>query len=81
MSTIDRRRLLQGTAALAVTATLAGQAVSLSAAGAHPGGWTPGELGEPRPLDGRPVPAYDYSRASKLPRITCEPAWLQRVIC
>jgi poly(3-hydroxybutyrate) depolymerase len=68
MSTIDRRRLLQGTAALAVTATLGGQAVSLPAAGAHPGGWTPDELGEPRPLDGRPVPAYDYSRASKLPR-------------
>ncbi|MFC7532963.1 hypothetical protein [Actinoplanes sp. GCM10030250] len=64
MSTIDRRRLLQGTAALAVSATLANQALSTSAAVAK--GAAP--LGEPQSLDGRPFPAYDYSRASKLPR-------------
>jgi poly(3-hydroxybutyrate) depolymerase len=68
MSMIDRRRLLQGTAALAVTATLANQAVSMPAAGAHGVARTPDGLGEPRPLDGRPFPAYDYTRANKLPR-------------
>ncbi|MEU4560560.1 hypothetical protein AB0F72_19455 [Actinoplanes sp. NPDC023936] len=68
MSTIDRRRLLQGTAAIAVTATLAGQATARPAAAARPAGRIPDELGEPQPLDGRPFPAYDYSRASKLPR-------------
>ena len=68
MSTIDRRRLLQGTAAVAVTATLANQAVSVPAAHAHGAGWTSDGLGEPGTLDGRPFPAYDYSRANKLPR-------------
>ncbi|WP_250008610.1 hypothetical protein [Actinoplanes sp. M2I2] len=67
MSTIDRRCLLQGTAAIAVTATLAGQGTARPAA-AHPAGRIPGDLGEPLPLDGRPFPEYDYSRASKLPR-------------
>ncbi|GAA4976508.1 PHB depolymerase family esterase [Actinoplanes utahensis] len=68
MSTIDRRRLLRGTAGLAVTATLASQATALPASGAGPAWRIPGTLGEPRPLDGRPFPAYDYSRASRLPR-------------
>ena len=68
MNTIDRRRLLQGTAAAAVTATLANQAVSMPAAHAHGAGWTSTGLGEPGTLDGRPFPAYDYTRANKLPR-------------
>jgi poly(3-hydroxybutyrate) depolymerase len=68
MSTIDRRRLLQATAALAVTATLTDQAAARPAAGAHPDRTPPGTLGEPQSLDGRPFPAYDYSRASRLPR-------------
>lgn len=68
MTSIDRRRLLQGTAAAAVTATLASQGLSVPAARAQGAGRTPAELGEPRPLDGRPLPAYDYSRANKLPR-------------
>ncbi len=62
MTTIDRRRLLKGTAALAVTATLATEAVTAPAAHAA------SRLGEPESLDGRPFPAYDYSRANKLPR-------------
>jgi poly(3-hydroxybutyrate) depolymerase len=65
MSMINRRRLLQGTAALAVTATLADQAVSPPAACAY--GASAG-LGEPQSLDGRPFPAYDYTRANRLPR-------------
>ncbi|WP_229070238.1 PHB depolymerase family esterase [Actinoplanes sp. DH11] len=68
MSTIDRRRLLRGTAALAAAATLTGQATTRPAAGARPGGTTASPLGEPQSLDGRPFPAYDWSRASKLPR-------------
>src|SRR3954452_12943306 len=68
MSTIDRRRLLQATAALAVTAALTDQAAPVSAAGVHGGGHASGELGDLRALDGRPLPAYDYTRASKLPR-------------
>src|SRR5688572_7523848 len=66
MSTIDRRRLLRGTAAALVgTATLAAQPLTGPAA-AH--GRDPDRLGEPQPLDGRPFPAYDYTRANKLPR-------------
>jgi poly(3-hydroxybutyrate) depolymerase len=68
VSEIDRRRLLAGTAALAVTATVAGQGATAGAAHAAGTGWTSQPLGEPQPLDGRPFPAYDYSRASKLPR-------------
>ena len=59
MTSIDRRHLLQGTAAFAAAATL----TSLSSpAYAAPG------LGEAKPLDGRPFPAYDYTRANRLPR-------------
>ncbi|MEU4160446.1 hypothetical protein [Actinoplanes sp. NPDC026670] len=64
MSTIDRRRLLRGSAALAVSATLTNQALTATPAGAG----HPAPLGPPQSLDGRPFPAYDYSRASKLPR-------------
>jgi poly(3-hydroxybutyrate) depolymerase len=55
VTTFDRRRLLLGTAALATGAVL-------PATPAHAAGL------EPKSLDGRPVPAYDYSRANKLPR-------------
>ena len=61
MSTIDRRLLLQGTAALAVSASLAPAAPAL----AHSPERTPGV---PQSLDDRPFPDYDYSRANKLPR-------------
>src|SRR3954465_9142913 len=54
---MDRRQLLRGTGALAVTAALPRDA----GRGAE-------TLGEPKPLDGRPLPAYDYSRANKLPK-------------
>lgn len=65
---IDRRQLLRGTAALAVTAALAKEALTMPAAEALESGRTPGTLGDPQPLDGRPFPAYDYTRANKLPR-------------
>jgi poly(3-hydroxybutyrate) depolymerase len=68
VGTIDRRRLLRGTAAIAATATLATQAVTTAPAAAHGPGKRPGGLGEPQPLDGRPFPAYDYTRANRLPR-------------
>jgi poly(3-hydroxybutyrate) depolymerase len=53
MSTINRRQLLRGSAGLAATVAV---------------GWQPQGLGEPQPLDGRPLPAYDYTRANKVPR-------------
>jgi poly(3-hydroxybutyrate) depolymerase len=68
MTSMDRRRLLQSTAALAVTAGLAGQAVGTTAARADDVAGSPGGLPEARSLDARPFPAYDYTRASKLPR-------------
>src|SRR4051794_35326123 len=65
MTHIDRRQLLKGTAALAVTVATAAEALSTPAyATAH----RPGDLGEAQPLDGRPFPAYDYTRANRLPR-------------
>jgi poly(3-hydroxybutyrate) depolymerase len=54
---MDRRQLLQGTAAVAVSAAWRGV-----------GDRRTGSLGEPQPLDGRPLPAYDYTRANRLPR-------------
>jgi hypothetical protein len=75
MSAIDRRRLIQASAAvLAATTTGVAQATTARAAtaqaaaptGARPSG--PPRLGDPVPLDGRPSPAYDYSRANRLPR-------------
>ncbi|GAA2853300.1 PHB depolymerase family esterase [Actinoplanes cyaneus] len=59
MTNIDRRRLLQGTAALAAGAALTPLAAPAHAAPAPD---------RAKPLDGRPYPAYDYSRANKLPR-------------
>jgi poly(3-hydroxybutyrate) depolymerase len=61
MTIINRRRLLQGTAGLTV-------ASALSMSTTTPATASPAVLGEPRPLDGRPFPAYDYTRANKLPR-------------
>ena len=66
MDTIDRRQLLKGAAALAVTTALATEGATMPAAAAH--GPMSANLGEPQPLDGRPFPAYDYTRANKLPR-------------
>ncbi|MEU4425586.1 hypothetical protein AB0F81_33610 [Actinoplanes sp. NPDC024001] len=61
MTTINRRRLLQGTAGLTVAAALTTSTTTPATA-------SPAALGEPQPLDGRPFPAYDYTRANKLPR-------------
>jgi poly(3-hydroxybutyrate) depolymerase len=63
MKMIDRRRLLRGAGGVALTAALAPELLSTPAAHAHGPG-----LGETRPLDGRPFPAYDYTRANKLPK-------------
>jgi poly(3-hydroxybutyrate) depolymerase len=57
MTTIDRRQLLKGSAALAAFAALPVTPVRAAE-----------RLGGPQSLDGRPYPAYDYSRANKLPR-------------
>src|SRR5690348_4051027 len=65
MNHIDRRQLLKGTAALAVAAAITTDAFG-SPAYATTG--RPGDLGEAQSLDGRPFPAYDYTRANKLPR-------------
>jgi len=68
VNTINRRQLFRGGAALAVTAVLVKDAVIAPAAGAHQTGGQPRTIGDPQPLDGRPFPAYDYTRANKLPR-------------
>jgi len=63
MTTIDRRQLLRGAAASAAVAVVAKEALTMPAAyGAHK------KLGEAASLDDRPFPAYDYTRANKLPR-------------
>jgi len=68
MKPINRRQLLQGTTAAAVTTALGTPALTTPAAQAHGKGPRAGELGVPTPLDGRPFPAYDYTRANKLPK-------------
>jgi poly(3-hydroxybutyrate) depolymerase len=68
MSAIDRRQLLRGTVALAATAAAGTDAFLPPAAQAHGVDGGPGMLDRPEPLDGRAFPAYDYSRANKLPR-------------
>lgn len=66
MRTIGRRQLLQGTAAVAATAALVTEPFSTPKVQA---GRRPSKpLGTPQPLDGRPFPAYDYTRANKLPK-------------
>ncbi|MEH1127105.1 hypothetical protein [Micromonospora sp. CPCC 206061] len=44
------------------------ETLTVPPAAAHTSGREAGGLGEARPLDGRPFPAYDYTRANKLPR-------------
>ncbi|WP_203919588.1 PHB depolymerase family esterase [Rugosimonospora africana] len=65
MTNIDRRQLLKGTAAVAMTAAITTGAFTTPA---YAAGHRPGDLGQAQPLDGRPFPAYDYTRANKLPR-------------
>jgi poly(3-hydroxybutyrate) depolymerase len=67
MTLIERRQLLQAGAGVVAAAALGqlswtGPALADGPAAPHQG------LGEPQSLDGRPFPAYDYSRANKLPR-------------
>ena len=65
MTTLDRRTVLRGWAAAALGAAVARVAVDpLPASAAAPRS----PLGEATSLDGRPFPAYDYSRANRLPR-------------
>jgi poly(3-hydroxybutyrate) depolymerase len=64
MTTIDRRQLLRGAAASAAAAVLAREALMMPVAHARGGD---DKLGEAQSLDGRPFPAYDYTRANKLP--------------
>jgi poly(3-hydroxybutyrate) depolymerase len=68
MTTIDRRTVLRGTAALAVTASVVGESVAMQTASAHGSRPRPDELGDPGTLDDRPFPAYDHTRANRLPR-------------
>ena len=64
---IDRRQLLQGlgASALATTVAKAGLLPAARADARVPAGRP---LGQAKSLDNRPSPAYDYSRANKLPR-------------
>jgi poly(3-hydroxybutyrate) depolymerase len=64
MTHMDRRQLLKGTAALTVAAAITTGAQGGPAYAAD----RLIDLGEARSLDDRPFPAYDYSRANKLPR-------------
>ncbi|GAA4752397.1 hypothetical protein GCM10023350_42090 [Nocardioides endophyticus] len=65
MSNVDRRTVIRGTAAagaaLAGTGLVRDPAAAARARRSRP-------LGPAQPLDGRPAPAFDYSRANKLPR-------------
>ncbi|MGH1565420.1 hypothetical protein [Mumia sp. DW29H23] len=73
---VNRRQVLKGAAAGALGAAVAqGAAATASPAAATAPGALTGRprpaappLGEPGSLDDRPFPAYDYSRANKLPR-------------
>jgi hypothetical protein len=66
MTTLHRRAVLRGAAATALGA-VAGQAAIEGPASAAPAPSSSG-LGTAKPLDGRPAPGYDYSRANRLPR-------------
>ncbi|MFI5889841.1 hypothetical protein ACIA5D_06935 [Actinoplanes sp. NPDC051513] len=68
MTIIDRRRLLMGTAGLAVGAALPATPARAEERAEEPATPARAEVPEPGNLDGRPFPAYDYSRANKLPR-------------
>lgn len=64
MTPVTRRTVLRGTAAAAFGAAVASVVNPRQAFAAAP----PPPLGEATSLDGRPFPAYDYTRANKLPR-------------
>lgn len=64
---IDRRQLLQGLGVSALAATVA-RAGLLPSAPANALATENSPLGEAKSLDNRAYPAYDYSRANKLPR-------------
>ncbi|MDL4814138.1 hypothetical protein [Actinomadura opuntiae] len=66
MTTFHRRAVLRGAAATALGALVGQTATELPAAAASAA--SPSSLGTAKPLDGRPAPGYDYSRANKLPR-------------
>jgi hypothetical protein len=69
--TLQRRTFVTGGAAVAVGAFIAqsaGPAIAASARRTGPRAATPaGKLPAASPLDGRPAPAYDLSRANRLP--------------
>ncbi|MFG2004008.1 hypothetical protein ACGFNU_33110 [Spirillospora sp. NPDC048911] len=62
MTTLHRRAVLRGAAATVLGAVVAQAGIETAAA------TTPRRLGPAKPLDGRPAPSFDYSRANKLPR-------------
>ncbi|WP_028661200.1 alpha/beta hydrolase family esterase [Nocardioides insulae] len=78
MPTLDRRAVVRGAALSALGAVVARAALDPSSAAAAaparwstppPGGARPGgPLGAPQSLDGRALPAFDRSRANRLPR-------------
>ena len=59
---VARRSLLRGAGAGVALGAVAGATPQAARAG------PPGRLPAARPLDGRPLPSYDFSRANKLPR-------------
>lgn len=65
MTTLRRRQLIKGAAAASLGAVVAQAMVET---GSPATASTAGRLGPATPLDGRPLPAYDYSRANRLPR-------------
>ncbi|MEU5880069.1 hypothetical protein [Spirillospora sp. NPDC047279] len=62
MTMLHRRAVLRGAAATAFGAVVTQASTEAQAA------VNPSKLGPAKPLDGRPAPGYDYSRANKLPR-------------
>ncbi|MFI0349995.1 hypothetical protein [Actinomadura sp. 9N407] len=66
MTTLRRRAVLRGAAATALGAVVGQAAIETPASAASAA--TPWRLGTAKPLDGRPAPGYDYSRANKLAR-------------
>ena len=69
MTTINRRQLLRGAAASAAAVVVANEVITMPAHAQGEGIGRGGKkLGEAVPLDNRPFPAYDFSRANRLPR-------------
>lgn len=65
MTTLQRRHFLQGIGVLAIASSV--EAGTAGAAAASPPGG-PHRLPPATPLDGRPAPDFDFSRANRLPR-------------